>query len=82
MKIKWNRKNRNKNKNLVHNIFQICIKTSLISDIIIYAMPRSNKKKKILYQPSVPTGDVAVAQLLRKETTTMISRAIVSIIYI
>ena len=43
-------------------------------------MPRSNKKKKILYQPSVPTDDEAVAQMLKEETTTMISRAIVSIL--
>ena len=42
-------------------------------------MPRSNKKKKLLFQPSVPTDDEAVTQLLRKETTTMISRAIVNI---
>ena len=37
-------------------------------------MPRSNKKKKLLFQPSVPTDDEAVTQLLREETTNMISQ--------
>ena len=42
-------------------------------------MPRSNKKKKRTYQPAVPTDDHAVAQLLGKEKTIMITRAIVSV---
>ena len=41
-------------------------------------MPRSNKQKKQIYQPAVPTEDNAVAQLLGKERNIMISRAIVS----
>ena len=42
-------------------------------------MPRSNKKKKQTYQPAVPSDDHAVAQLLGKEKTTMVTRAIVSV---
>ena len=45
-------------------------------------MPRSNKKKKQTYQPAVPTDDNAIALLLGKEKTVMISRAIVSIFYL
>ena len=55
------------------------LKYTFVSDHKIHTMPRSNKKKKLLFQPSVPTDDEAVTQLLRKETTTMISRAIVNI---
>ena len=40
-------------------------------------MPRSNKKKHV-EQRAVPTGDGVVAQLLCKETTLMINRAMVS----
>ena len=43
-------------------------------------MPRSNKKKKQIKQPAVPTDDNAIALLLGKEKTLMISRSIVSII--
>ena len=43
-------------------------------------MPRSNKKKKLTYQPAVPADDNAVALLLGKEKTLMISRAIVRIV--
>ena len=42
-------------------------------------MPRSNKKKKQSHHPVVPTADKAVVKLLGMETTSMISRAIVSI---
>ena len=45
----------------------------------VYIMPRSNKKKKLYHHPVVPTGDKAVVKLLGKETSSMISRAIVSI---
>ena len=45
----------------------------------VHTMPRSNKKKKQSHHPVVPTGDKAVAKLLGRETTSMISRAIVSI---
>ena len=39
-------------------------------------MPRSNKKKHS-EQRAVPIGDVAVANLLSKERTDMINRAMV-----
>ena len=42
-------------------------------------MPRSNKKKKLVHHPVTPIGDDAVTQLLSREVTSMISRAIVSI---
>ena len=45
----------------------------------VHTMPRSNKKKKLYHQPVVPTGDKAVVKLLGRETSSMISRAIVSI---
>ena len=45
-------------------------------------MPRSNKKKKQTHHPVVPTDDRAVAKLLGRETTIMISRAIVSILFL
>ena len=56
----------------------VLLKFAFVSDHIIHIMPRSNKKKKLLFQPSVPTDNEAVTQMLRKETTTMISRAIVN----
>ena len=43
-------------------------------------MPRSNKKKKLVHHPVTPIGEEAVAQLLSREVTSMISRAIVSIL--
>ena len=43
-------------------------------------MPRSNKKKKLVHHPVTPIGDEAIAQLLGREVTLMISRAIVSIL--
>ena len=45
----------------------------------VHTMPRSNKKKKPYHHPVVPTGDKAVVKLLGRETSSMISRAIVSI---
>ena len=53
---------------------------NLLSDHYLFTMPRSNKKKKHTYQPAVPTDDNAVALLLGKEKTLMISQAIVSLI--
>ena len=41
-------------------------------------MARSNKQKKKISQPAATNEDNAVAQLLSKEKTIMISRAIVS----
>jgi len=42
-------------------------------------MPRSNKKKKHVHHPVIPSGDEAVTQLLGTEVTSMISKAVVCI---
>ena len=47
-----------------------------ISDIFIFTMPRSNKKKHS-EQRAVPTGDTSVALLLSNERTLLINRAMV-----
>ena len=44
-------------------------------------MPRSNKKKKLVHHPVIPTSDEVVTQLLGREVTSMISKSIVSISY-
>jgi len=44
-------------------------------------MPRSNKKKKA-FHPVVPASDAAISDLLNIEKFTMITRAIVSILFV